>query len=107
MSTATRAASQRAILVAVQLPDVAEEEFASSLKELRELARTLGFEVVATFTQKRTSFDATAYIGSGKVEELRAFAPGNAEFVLVDHDISPSQAGNLEKAVGCQVIGDS
>ncbi len=104
MSTATSTASQRAILVAVQLPAVSDEEFASSLKELRELARTLGFEVVATFTQKRTSFDTHAYIGTGKVDELREFTPGNAEFVLVDHDISPSQAGNLEKAVGCQVM---
>jgi GTP-binding protein HflX len=104
MSIETRTASQRAILVAVQLPAVADEEFESSLKELQELARTLGFEVVATFTQKRASFDATAYIGAGKLEALREFALDNADFVLVDHDISPSQAGNLEKAVGCQVM---
>jgi GTP-binding protein HflX len=71
MSIETRTASQRAILVAVQLPAVADEEFESSLKELQELARTLGFEVVATFTQKRASFDATAYIGAGKLEALR------------------------------------
>jgi len=104
MSIDTRTAAQRAILAAVQLPTVSDEEFESSLKELRELARTLGFEVVETFTQKRSSFDATAYVGAGKVEEIRAFAEDNAEFVLVDHDISPSQAGNLEKAVGCQVM---
>lgn len=104
MSPAPLTASQRAILVGVQLPTVADEEFESSLKELRELARTLGFEVVATFTQKRASFDATAYVGTGKVEELREFALNAADLVLVDHDISPSQAGNLEKAVGCQVM---
>jgi GTP-binding protein HflX len=104
MSIETRDAAQRAILAAVQLPAVTDEEFESSLKELRELARTLGFEVVGTFTQKRSSFDSTAYMGAGKVEEMRAFAEDNADFVLVDHDISPSQAGNLEKAVGCQVM---
>jgi GTP-binding protein HflX len=104
MSPDARTASQRAILVAVQLPTVTDEEFESSLKELRELARTLGFEVVATFTQKRASFDATAYVGTGKVEEMREFALDAADLVLVDHDISPSQAGNLEKAVGCQVM---
>jgi len=88
----------------VQLPDVSDIEFESSLKELGELARTLGFEVVGTFTQKRTSFDAMAYVGAGKREEMRLFAENNADFVLVDHDISPSQAGNLEKEVGCQVM---
>ena len=104
MAIETRASAQRAIAVAVQLPEVDDVEFEASLKELRELARTLGFEVVATFTQKRQGFEATTYVGAGKVEEIRLFAEGNAEFVLVDHDISPSQAGNLEKAVGCQVM---
>jgi GTP-binding protein HflX len=104
MSIETRAATSRAILVAVQLPEVSDAEFDASLKELGELARTLGFEVVGTFTQKRASFDATAYLGTGKREELRLFAEDNADFVLVDHDISPSQAGNLEKEVGCQVM---
>ena len=104
MAIETRAGAQRAIAVAVQLPEVDDVEFEASLKELRELARTLGFEVVATFTQKRQGFEATTYVGAGKVEEIRLFAEGNAEFVLVDHDISPSQAGNLEKAVGCQVM---
>ena len=104
MSIETRTATSRALIVAVQLPDVSDTEFESSLKELGELARTLGFEVVGTFTQKRTSFDATAYVGTGKREEMRLFAEDNADFVLVDHDISPSQAGNLEKEVGCQVM---
>ncbi|MFN9127602.1 MAG: GTPase HflX, partial [bacterium] len=102
MSIETRTATSRALIVAVQLPDVSDIEFESSLKELGELARTLGFEVVGTFTQKRTSFDAMAYVGAGKREEMRLFAENNADFVLVDHDISPSQAGNLEKEVGCQ-----
>ena len=47
----------RAIVAAVQLPGVSEVEFEASLTELRELAKTLGFEVVCTFTQKRDSFD--------------------------------------------------
>jgi len=104
MSTETKTGAQRAIIAAVQLPTVDDAEFESSLKELRELARTLGFEVVGTFTQKRASFDSTAYLGTGKVEELRLFAEDSAELVLVDHDISPSQAGNLEMAFSCQVM---
>ena len=62
----------RAIVAAVQRPSVSDAEFDASLTELRQLAKTLGFEVVATFTQKRAGFDAAAYFGTGKREELKA-----------------------------------
>jgi GTP-binding protein HflX len=145
----TKGTAQRAVIAAVQLASVSDQEFEASLGELRELAKTLGFEVVATFTQKRTSFDSTAYLGTGKREELRRFVQGEtdeaptedrvakkrggkaaekriahhgavaareaakaksrtdtrqAAFVLVDHEISPSQARNLENEVGCEVM---
>ena len=113
-----------AVAAAVQLPSVSDIEFEASLAELRELAKTLGFEVVRTFVQKRTGFDATAYLGIGKRQEIRCFVNNEAEFagldetspaainhaahdidaILVDHEISPSQARNLEKEVGCEVM---
>ena len=113
-----------AIVAAVQLPAVSDVEFESSLAELRDLAKTLGYAISATFTQKRSSFDAGAYLGSCKREEIRAFvdneplpgsfdtgshnavdpAAGRIEAILVDHEISPSQARNLEKEVGCEVM---
>ena len=65
MSKAAQNTLKRAVVAAVQLPKVSDLEFEASLNELRELAKTLGFEVVATFTQKRTSFDSTAYLGLG------------------------------------------
>lgn len=112
------------IVASVQLPNVSDIEFEASLAELRDLAKTLGYEVTASFTQKRSSFDATAYLGTGKREEIRAFvdsepAPGAFEkplhaaadpeagridAIFVDHEISPSQARNLEKEVGCEVM---
>jgi GTP-binding protein HflX len=61
----------RAIVAAVQLPNVSDAEFDASLTELRQLAKTLGFQVVGRFTQKRAGFDSAAYFGSGKREELR------------------------------------
>jgi GTP-binding protein HflX len=112
----------RALIVAVHLDGVGDTEFNSSLIELAELAKTLGLEVVGQFTQKRPSFDSTAYIGVGKREEIRAFvqaeqdaadslsqadpqaATGAVEFILVDHEISPSQALNLENEVCCEVM---
>ena len=117
-----------AIVAAVQLPKVNDVEFEASLAELRDLAKTLGFEITASFTQKRSSFDSIAYLGTGKREEIRAFvdsepAPvpfekmpqgaadrnadpdaGRIEVIFVDHEISPSQARNLEKEVGCEVM---
>ena len=94
----------RAIAAAVQLPNVSDLEFESSLAELRQLAKTLGFEVVQTFTQKRAGFDSAGYFGVGKREELKALVEEGADVVLVDHEISPSQAHNLEKEIGCEVM---
>jgi len=94
----------RAVVTAVQLPSASDLEFEASLTELRQLAKTLGFEVVATLTQKRTSFDATAYLGQGKREELAELVRQGADVVLVDHEISPSQAHNLAKEAGCEVM---
>ncbi|MDA8257328.1 MAG: GTPase HflX [Betaproteobacteria bacterium] len=113
-----------AVVAAVQLPNVNDVEFESSLAELRDLAKTLGYIITATFVQKRSSFDSTAYMGTGKRQEIREFidsepAPGTFEkplhaaadpdagridAVFVDHEISPSQARNLEKEVGAEVM---
>jgi GTP-binding protein HflX len=78
----------RAVIAAVHLTGTSDAEFEASLAELRQLAKTLGFEVVATFTQNRAAFDASAYLGVGKREEVRDFVQDGAELVLVDHEIS-------------------
>ena len=102
-----------AVVAAVQLPNVTDLEFEASLAELRELAKTLGLQVVHTFIQKRTSFDANAYLGVGKRQEIQTYVNGEhdalpgggqIEAILVDHEISPSQARNLEVEVGCEVM---
>ena len=97
----------RAIVAAVQLPSVDDVEFDASLTELRQLAKTLGFEVIGRFTQKRASFDSAAYFGAGKREELRELVQdeaGPADLVLIDHEISPSQTFALAKELGCEVM---
>ncbi len=92
----------RAVLVAVQLPHVSDAELAESLTELGRLAKTLGLEVVAPpVTQRRDALDAGAVVGAGKRDELAQIVQGrDAEVILVDHEIGPSQARNLEKACG-------
>src|SRR5262245_14900083 len=95
-----------AVLVAVQLPGVTDVELADSLAELRRLAQTLGLEVVGPpITQKRDGLDPGAVLGTGKREELaRLVDGGTADLILVDHEIGPSQARNLEKAAGAEVM---
>ena len=104
MNQETDRQTRRAIVAAVQLPDVSDLEFESSLAELRQLAKTLGFEVVDTFTQKRAGFDSAGYFGTGKREELKFLAEGSAEVILIDHEISPSQSFTLAKETGCEVM---
>ena len=97
-----------AVVASVQLPSVSDLEFEASLSELRELAKTLGYVIVRTFTQKRAGFDTSAYVGTGKRQEIEHFVSHEAgceiDAILVDHEISPSQARNLEKEVGCEVM---
>ncbi|NOT16670.1 MAG: GTPase HflX [Sulfuriferula sp.] len=103
-----------AVIAAVQLPNITDLEFEASITELRELAKTLGFEVVRTFVQKRISFDTTAYLGVGKRQEIHQYVhnefdfdtaePDTIDAVLVDHEISPSQARNLENDIACAVM---
>jgi GTP-binding protein HflX len=96
---------RKALLVAVQLPNVGDAEFAESLAELRRLAKTLGLATAGTCTQRRATFDAAAYVGSGKLQELVSLVEaGTADTILVDHEITPSQARNLERATGAVVM---
>ncbi len=96
---------KRALVAAVQTPDGAEGAFEDSLAELGRLAKTLGLQVVGSVVQKRSSFHPATYLGAGKVEELKlSVTVHKADVVLVDHEISPSQARNLEKAVEAEVM---
>ncbi|UTH73667.1 GTPase HflX [Chromobacterium sp. IIBBL 290-4] len=123
MQTEVKEKPRYAIVASVQLPEVSDVEFEASITELRELAKTLGFQVVQTFAQKRNSFDRTAYMGVGKLEEIKMYVQRGIradeledepqeldasaveiDAVLVDHEISPSQMRNLELAVGCEVM---
>ena len=99
---------RRAVLCSVQLPDVNEQAFEESLEELRRLGQTLGLVIDGRVTQKRGSFDSAAYVGPGKLEDLTTQVRLRNEptVVLLDHEVSPSQARNLKKATGAQSVLD-
>jgi GTP-binding protein HflX len=78
---------------------------AESLTELAELANTAGAEVVGTTTQRLDHPHVATYVGKGKVEEVKEAArAADANVVVFDDELSPSQQRNLEKALGAKVI---
>ncbi|BDG05030.1 GTPase HflX [Anaeromyxobacter oryzae] len=141
-----------AVLVGVQLPDVSDLEHATHLAELGRLVRTLGYQTVATLSQRRGGTGAGTVLGAGKLQELArltggpgVIASGAADrtskakerweaeaaeeeragdstdedpaaadplaaagekptVVVVDHELTPSQLRNLEKATGALVL---
>ena len=67
--------------------------------------RSAGGEVAAELMQRRARPDPATLIGAGKVEEIAGVAAStNADLVLFDHDLSPTQLRNLEAALPCRVL---
>jgi len=133
----------KAVIVAVQLPDVSDDAFASSLAELERLAHTLGLEPIARLTQRRSALASVSVLGEGKLKQLGALTGGTgvvpafkgkshadeeadaalyeadaaaheiaagtlrAQVVLVDHDLTPGQMRNLERATSAEVLDRS
>jgi len=146
MSASTEAPRPKAVLVSVQLPGVTDAEQQSSLKELKRLSQTLGFEVVGQVTQKRQSLGAATLLGKGKLKELAAWTGGKglvpkgppgktkatkedeeeeeeeetepphldtplaptgelrATVIVIDHELSPRQLRNIERATSAEVL---
>ena len=76
-----------------------------SLTEFRELIVSAGGEVAAELLQRRSRPDPATLIGAGKVEEIAGVAASTqADLVLFDHDLSPTQLRNLEAALPCRVL---
>ncbi|WP_165044153.1 GTPase HflX [Adlercreutzia sp. ZJ138] len=91
---------ERAVLVGVERPNMSWS-LDSSLAELERLADTAGADVVATTTQKLTSPNPRTFVGTGKAEEIAELCCSlEADLVVFDDELTPSQQSNLEKAVG-------
>ncbi|MGB7265011.1 MAG: GTPase HflX [Terracidiphilus sp.] len=102
LSSPQSSRSQRSASRVLPLPDLNPEE---SLAEFRELLASAGGHVVAELLQRRPKPDPATLIGSGKVEEIAGIAAStNADLVLFDHDLSPTQLRNLEAALPCRVL---
>jgi len=86
-------------------PSIPEFDADESLAELRTLAESAGAKVVGEILQRRDRPDPATLIGAGKLEQIAgAAASVDADVLLFDHDLSPSQQRNIEKIVERRVI---
>lgn len=81
------------------------EDFLYSMEELKNLAEACGIDVRGELTQNLPRVHPALYMGTGKVEELKNLAEQmEADVVIFDSELSPSQIRNLEKELDCEVI---
>lgn len=101
---------EKAVLVGLNCPAFQPEETSNdaTLAELEALVETAGGESVATVLQNRPAPDARTLIGEGKCEEIRALADAHeADLIIFDNELSPSQMNNLERLTGHTVLDRS
>ncbi|OLR27150.1 GTPase HflX [Bacillus cereus] len=94
---------QRAVLVGVNVGN--EDDFAYSMEELTNLAEACDVEVIGQVTQNLQRVNPSHYIGKGKIEEVAAYVKEiDANMVIFNDELSPSQIRNLEEDLDCKVI---
>jgi GTP-binding protein HflX len=76
-----------------------------SLEELVELARSAGARVIQQSLQSRDRLDPATLVGRGKLDEIRRdVAAQDADLLIFDFDLSPTQQRNIEREAGCRVV---
>ncbi len=93
---------ERAVLAGVLR---GKDDYDPDLEELTALAESAGAVVVGKLLQHRAAPHPSTFLGSGKIEELREVCAGaGADLVIVDHELTPAQQRNLERALDLLVI---
>src|SRR5258708_6481864 len=96
--------SERDVAVLVGL-DFGKGGYHESIEELRQLAASAGIQTRALVRGRRDRPDPAHFAGSGKVEEIkRTLQEQGASLAIFNHDLSPAQERNLEKALGCPIV---
>ncbi|WP_107841151.1 GTPase HflX [Metasolibacillus meyeri] len=94
---------ERGILVGVNLKN--DEHFDYSMEELANLAQALDVEVIGSVAQNLERVTPSHYVGTGKIEEIKAFyEEADANIIIFNDELSPSQIRNLERDLECKVI---
>ena len=93
---------ERAVLVHIDLGGQSDPD---EIQEFRDLAASAGAEAVAFIGGSRQQPDPRFFVGRGKAEEIKQLVLAeNAELVIFDHTLSPSQERNLEREFDCRVV---
>lgn len=96
----------RALLVALGIGEVAD--LAAQIAEFRDLALSAGAAVVGVVSGARRQPDPKFFVGSGKADEIAAaVVDAEADVVIFNHPLSPSQERNLERHLRCRVLDRS
>ncbi|NTV09921.1 MAG: GTPase HflX [Zoogloea sp.] len=96
------ASGDRAVLVQL---DFGHGRLSERLAELELLASSAGASTVGVIQGRRDAPDSALYAGKGKVAEIgEAVAATDADIVIFNHEHSPGQQRNLERALQCRVI---
>jgi GTP-binding protein HflX len=100
--------SENAILVGVIHNHQTEQQVAEYMEELAFLASTAGAVTDKKIVQRLQHPDSKTYVGKGKLEEIKRYAEGkNIGLLIFDDELSGSQIGNIQEAVGIKTIDRS
>ena len=99
---------ERAVLVGIITPQENEEQEREYLEELAFLVETAGGETVHIFTQKVQKPDRATFVGSGKLDEIKAYVDAEEiDIVVFDDELSPSQLRNIERELQVKILDRS
>ena len=104
-TTAAKAETEQAVLIAVTSDAADNRRTAEYLDELEFLAETAGIRTVRRFTQRLPQPSARIYVGPGKLEEIAVWCKEHEiDVAIFDDELSPAQTRNIEAAMPCRIL---
>ncbi|WP_345950110.1 MULTISPECIES: GTPase HflX [unclassified Mucilaginibacter] len=99
---------ETAVLVGIITPNETEAQEKEYLEELEFLVDTAGGKTIRTFTQRMQRPDRATFVGSGKLEEIKAYVIAEEiDMVVFDDELSPSQLRNIERELQVKILDRS
>jgi len=93
------------VLVGVITPNETDEQEKEYLEELEFLVTTAGGETMKSFTQKLQRPDRATFVGSGKLEDIKAYVvEEEIDMVVFDDELTPSQLRNIENELQVKIL---
>ncbi len=97
--------NKKALLVSICLSNKETEKTILSLKELKRLADTAGYETIDSVFQNRKTHDRAYFLGKGYIQGLKdRMKAGDIEYLIFDEELSPSLHANIERDFEIRVL---